>query len=226
LAQRGAALTLGDIDFPALNTLAETIERAGGRAQAISCDVTKEAEAAAIVAAAVDRFGFLSGAANVSGVSGAQLPIHQIDLETWNRTLAINLTGQFLCMKHQVAAMLPGGGSIVFVASIAAEMGIAGGSDYCASKAGLSGLVRAAVADYAKQGIRANAIMPGTTRTRLFELAMANAPGLEDHLVAATPVGRLAEPQEMADAIAWLLSDQSSYVTGAVIPIDGGALAL
>jgi 2,5-dichloro-2,5-cyclohexadiene-1,4-diol dehydrogenase 1 len=165
--------------------------------------------------------GRLDGAINAAGVPQLGKKLHELESAEWDAHFAVNLRGVFLCMKYQIDAMLRGGGgSIVVISSIAAVLGLQTSPEYCASKAGVTGLVRSAAIDYAKQGIRVNALLPGATRTPLAMQALATKPpGVGPMPV---PNGRMAEPAEIARGAVWMVSDDASYMSGSCMTIDAG----
>ncbi len=220
LGARGWAVTIVDRDAAAGAAVAAEIISAGGQAQAVAADVSDEASVKAAVDKAVQAFGRLHGAINSAGVEQSGKPVWELDAAGWDRCTGINLRGMFLCLKHQAAAMLKTGGSIVAISSAAASKGLINSSDYCASKAGVTGLVRGAAIDGTEVGIRVNALLPGATATPMAARSSASTPKLAGTL--RVPVGRMAEPVEIAAAAVWLLSDEASYVTGACIAVDGG----
>lgn len=221
LADAGYAVTVADRDEPGGATTAETIVAAGGRAQFVRTDVTDETSVAAAIERAVTAYGRLDAAVNSAGVPQAGKSVHELNVSDWDLCNSINLRGMFLCLKHEIRAMLAtGGGSIVAISSAAALKGLVNSSEYCASKAGIIGLVRAAAVDYADQGIRINALLPGGTSTPLAERSIAANPKLVGKL--SIPMGRMAQPEEIAAAAVWLVSGQASYVTGAYLSVDGG----
>ena len=176
--------------------------------------------------AAYDAYGRLDGAFNNAGIPEFASPLHQITAQGWRRINGINLDGVFHCLKHEIAAMLPtGGGSIVNVSSVAGLGGQTGMASYVASKHGVLGLTRAATLDYAGQGIRVNAICPGSILTPLAERAIAQWPEKSAEVLDLTPMARWGAPLEIAYAAAWLLSDASTYVSGVSLAIDGGMTA-
>jgi NAD(P)-dependent dehydrogenase (short-subunit alcohol dehydrogenase family) len=233
-AERGARVGVLDV---AAATAHETAEQALGRgapaALALACDVSDEAEVARAVARCVEELGPIRGAFANAGIE-ASAPAHEMPLSTWERTLAVNLTGVFLTCKHVLAAMLEAGngGSIVCCSSPSAFVGFAGGGNgaYGASKGGISALVRSLALDYAPAGIRVNAVVPGGTDTPMLvtaaqkehDIALAE---IRDLAREQIPLGRLADPREVAYSVAWLLSDEASYVTGSHLVCDGGLLA-
>src|SRR6185369_9979343 len=156
---------------------------------------------------------------------GEQNPVAQLSVEGWNRTLAINLSGVFYCMRYEIQTMLKnGGGSIVNMASILGQVGFAGAAAYVSAKHGVVGLTQTAALEYSKSGIRVNAVGPAFIRTPMIEAVTAD-PEATQALTAAHPIGRLGEPEEVAELVIWLNSDKASFVTGNYYPIDGGYLA-
>jgi 2,5-dichloro-2,5-cyclohexadiene-1,4-diol dehydrogenase 1 len=170
----------------------------------------------------VAAYGHLHGACNAAGVAPASKPLAELTLEQWNRVIGINLTAPFLCLKYQIPAVLAsGGGSIVIVSSTASLVGVPLAAEYCSAKAGVLGLVRSASCEYAGKGVRVNAVLPGATRTPMFEAAMKDN-HLEEYFASLHPIGRFAEPRELGTACRWLISDEASFVTGSAMTVDGG----
>lgn len=227
LAAAGARLVVTDVSATG-ETVAAAVRTQGGEALFIQADVTAENEVANVVAAAVERFGALHGAANCAGISAPYLPVAEVSAEDWDRVLRIDLYGIFHCVKHQIRAMLQtGGGAIVNVSSALGATALPNTSPYVTAKHGVAGLTKAAAVDYAKSGIRVNAVMPGIINTPM--VAAVSDPSFKAYLetmVDAHPVGRLGEPREIAETIGWLLSDAASFVTGATIFADGGFTAI
>ena len=220
LAERGASVVLADIDVDAVTAVAAEIEREGGRALPLRIDVSNPASVEHAVARATQDGQELSLAVNAAGVSGALTPCADCALDEWQRILGINLTGTFLCMRAQLASMLrKGGGAIVNVSSIMGGNALPGTSAYAASKHGVEGRTKAAALDYAKQGIRVNAVAPGYVDTPMIA---GRKPAVQERIVAMHPVGRIAQPHELAKVIAFLLSDDASFVTGSIHRADGG----
>ena len=190
-------------------------------------DVTDEAAVDACVATIVAEHGRLDLAANVAGTSGAYAEVADSGTDEWRRTLAVNLDGTYFCTRAELRAMLAGttGGAIVNVASGAARMGVAGLAAYSASKHAVLGLTKSAALEVARKGVRVNAVCPGSTRTPMLR-AFAGSDEVFEAMGGRSPMGRLGEPGEVAQAIVWLLSDDASFVTGATIDPDGGVAAV
>jgi NAD(P)-dependent dehydrogenase (short-subunit alcohol dehydrogenase family) len=226
-ARDGARVVVSDLASAATGgeeTVA-MVRAAGAEAIFVAADVAREADCAALVAACVERFGRLDAACNNAGVAGALGPIADYATDEWQRVLSVNLTGVFLCMKHQIPAMLAtGGGAIVNIASILGAVGFAGAPAYTAAKHGVVGLTKVAALDYAARGIRTNAVEPAFIHTPMIA-AMEGDPATRQALEALHPAGRLGRPEEVAELVAWLSSDRASFVNGAYYAIDGGYLA-
>ena len=227
LGQAGCKLTVANVHPEAGEAVVREIDEAGGEAQFVRTDANLEEDVRNMVEAAVSRYGRLDGACNSAGVPQSGKLVHEMSAEEWDRCHNLNMRGLFFCNKHQIAAMLQtGGGSIVNIASSGALAAFPNGSEYCASKAGVLGFVRAAAMDYATKGIRINAILPGGTLTPMLLGAMAADPGLESAIAAVHPMNRFGQPSEIASGICWLLSDGASFVTGVSLPVDGGHTAV
>ena len=229
LASHGARLILTDVQDEAGNEAARAVTAAGGEALFKRTDLGSEDQIAELIAYVVDSYGRIDGAFNNAGVEQRNKPLDELSLEEWELAIRIDLTAVFLCVKHQSKAMLEaGGGSIVNTASSLGQVGLAGASEYCAAKHGVIGLTRAAGADYGARGIRVNAILPGITRTPMIA-RLSEDPQLSavfDRLKSRHSMRRFGEPSEIGDAVAWLLSDQASFVNGAAIAVDGGYLSI
>ena len=225
LAREGCRVVVNGTNVERGEAVAEGIRGAGGEATFFAADVTDAGQVRALIAAAVDSYGRLDLACNNAGHEGMGPITHTYTEELWDATMAVNLTGTFLCMKHEIIEMLGTrgnvGGAIVNVASIA---GMVGGASpaYNASKHGILGLTRHAGVGYAAKGIRVNAVCPAVTKTPMLDRFSELDPELVPDWAAMHPIGRFAEPSEVADAVIWLLSDHSSFVVGAALPVDGG----
>ncbi|HUF84995.1 MAG TPA: glucose 1-dehydrogenase [Acidimicrobiia bacterium] len=223
LGAAGASVVVADVDA---GGGAETVSLVDGPAEFMATDVTDPDAVAAMVGRAVEQFGRLDAAVNNAGTTGAGAPVADYSLEDWNRTIALNLTGVFLCMKHEIPAMLASGdgGAIVNMSSGAGLVGFPGLPAYVASKHGVVGLTRAAALEYVGAGIRVNAVCPGSTRTPMLEAFMGGDPTIEKMMEKAAPIGRLGRPEEIAEAVVWLCSDAASFVVGHAMAVDGGAV--
>jgi NAD(P)-dependent dehydrogenase (short-subunit alcohol dehydrogenase family) len=225
-AREGARVLVCDVDDANGEAVAKEIVGAGGEARFLHVDVTQEADIEAMVRSAVDAFGRLDCAVNNAGITGAASAIPDLSLEAWNRTLLVNLTGVFLCLKHEIPVMNEqGGGAIVNMASGAGFVPVPGLVHYCASKHGLLGLTKTAAVESARAGIRVNALCPGSTDTPTLRAAMEGNAQVEKMILSSVPSGRLGLPEEIAEAAVWLCSDRAAYVSGASLLVDGGAVA-
>ncbi|UKA58221.1 SDR family NAD(P)-dependent oxidoreductase [Arthrobacter sp. FW306-2-2C-D06B] len=225
LAGAGAHVVLASRDSAGLSEHVNAITAAGGNAVAIPADVSDEDSVKALMAQIQDRFGRLDAAVNnAAGGGRAPAPLAEWASAEFDSAIAVNLRGVFLCLKYEIELMLANGngGAIVNMSSTAGEQGVAGMSGYVASKFGVGGLTRVAALDYASQGIRVNAIAPGPILT---ERLTGAGQAAQDHVAAAVPLGRIGSTAEVAAAAVWLCSDQSSFVTGTVLAVDGGRLA-
>jgi NAD(P)-dependent dehydrogenase (short-subunit alcohol dehydrogenase family) len=193
----------------------------------IPCNVTDENDVASVVAAAVARHGRLDGAANIAGIVGPSLTTAEFPLDVFRKVVDVNLVGTYLCMKHQILAMLDSGGAaIVNIGSIAGHSGEMNRSAYASSKAGIVGLTRSAAVEYGGRGIRINMVSPGPVATEMF-FENVGRQGTERHarVLDEIPVGRMGTPTDIAAAILWLLSDAAGFVHGHELMVDGGITA-
>ncbi|WP_157218936.1 SDR family NAD(P)-dependent oxidoreductase [Flavisphingomonas formosensis] len=222
LAGQGARVALIGRQESDLAATLTTIEGAGGEALAIAASVDRPELLETAVAQTVDRFGALHFGINNAGISGLSAPAGTLDPAAWEQVIGVNLDGIFHAMRYEIPAILAaGGGAIVNIASVFANRGLPTRSGYSAAKHGIIGLTRAAGIEYAKQGIRINAISPGVIDTPLLD------DGREQTALftQAIPMGRLGRPEELANAVLFLLSDQASYITGTELVVDGGFLS-
>ncbi|MEN9706148.1 MAG: hypothetical protein RLZZ393_2027 [Pseudomonadota bacterium] len=224
-AQEGAAVMIGDIDVRAADTVRD-IEAAGGRAAWCRTDVTRKADVEGLVRETVSRFGGLHAALNNAGILPPPTIFADVDEADFDRTIAVDLKGVFLCLQAELRHMAAhGGGAIVNTASVGAVIANANMAPYVAAKHGVAGLTKCAAIEYARQGIRVNAIAPGLVRTEMTE-AWFHAPGFMDAFLAASPIGRAAAPEEMCGMILHLCSGAASFANGQVFVVDGGQTAI
>lgn len=230
LAQEGARVVVTDVSDEGIAETVRLIEAAGGQALARRVDVTVDAQVAAAVAAAVETFGGLDVAVNVAGVGGVQAPTADYPEDAWLRVVDVNLTGVWRSMRHEIPAMLrPGaarpGGAIVNVSSASGLVGFPMHAAYAASKHGVVGLTRTAALEYARHGLRINAICPGFVDTPMVALMTGRDPEVERALGNRMPIGRLGTVEEVAAAIAWMASDDAAFMIGHALAYDGGIAA-
>jgi NAD(P)-dependent dehydrogenase (short-subunit alcohol dehydrogenase family) len=229
MAREGARVAVADRAEGAAAATVALINAAGGQAIAIGGDVTREADVAAMVARTISAFGRIDCAFNNAGIAPravgpAGQRLHELSQEAFDRMLAVNLTGVFLCLKHEVAQMLAqgGGGAIVNTASIAGLIGLATSGHYVAAKHGVVGLTKSAALEYAEDGIRVNCVNPGYVTTPMTEEVVQTR---LDAVMAKVPMNRMGLPSEIAEAVVWMCSDKASFMTGASQVVDGGYYA-
>jgi NAD(P)-dependent dehydrogenase (short-subunit alcohol dehydrogenase family) len=224
-AQEGAAVVITGRRKDALDAVVKDIAQKKGRALAVAGSVTDEAHARSAVEQAVRKFGRLDALVNNAGAGAFGKPLHETDEATWNEMLAINLTGAYRMIKAAVPELIKaGGGSIVNVSSIASLVGIPMTAAYSASKGGMDALTRCVAIDYAPQKVRCNSVCPGLVDTPMASGLIENKEALAQ-IMTAYPLGRYGTSEEVAKLILYLASDESSWMTGSVIPIDGGMTA-
>jgi NAD(P)-dependent dehydrogenase (short-subunit alcohol dehydrogenase family) len=220
MARAGASLVIGNRNAKLGEDVVRAIEKEGGRAIFQTTDVSRPDSVEALVSRAVSEFGRLDLAFNNAGMDGEQVPLHEQDIDKVTMLFDVNIKGVFYCMKYEIVQMLKnGGGAIVNTSSIFGLNGYPGWSLYSATKHAVTGMTKAAALDYAKRGIRINAVGPGPVETPL----LAKGTGGDPHSYAAfVPMGRIGQPEDIADPVVWLLSDEARYVTGHTLPVDGG----
>ena len=222
LVKEGCKVVIADVNAEAAGSAVAALKGAGSYDPiSVIADVSNESDVKHMIKVCIETFGRLDGAVNGAAVMSQGKTVDILDVEEWDRCYAINARGVFLCVKHQIRAMLEtGGGSIAAISSLAAIYGVPVSPEYCSSKAAVAGLVRNVAIDFAKSGIRINAVLPGATWTPMVAEQVSRDPAFEE-FSKRLPLGRYAEPDEIANGIAWLISDQSSYVTGTNFTIDG-----
>jgi len=227
-ATNGARVVVADILEEQGRETVDLIEAAGGEAIFVPADVSRRGDVEGLIKAAVDTYGRLDCAHNNAGIEGTGPPgaeFHTLPDDAWDQVLRINLKGVWLCMQTEIAQMLTqGGGAIVNTASIAGLVG-GFGAAYSAAKHGVVGLTRTAALAYATRGIRVNAVCPGVIDTPMVARVRARRPDFDEFAVMGEPIGRLGQPEEIAEAVVWLSSDAASFVTGVALPVDGGWVA-
>lgn len=225
-AKEGAQVMVSDIMAEAGQETAELITKAGGTASFTRANVSKASDVETLIATCVETYGRLDCAHNNAGIEGPGSPTVDYDEESWDRVIAINLTGVWLCMKYQIPEMLKhGDGAIVNTSSAAGLLGFRGGSAYVASKHGVVGLTKTAALEYAKAGVRVNAVCPGAIDTPMMGRITGHKPHRAERMASSEPIGRMGSPEEIAEAVVWLCSDAASFVTGHAMSVDGGLVA-
>ncbi len=222
-AQAGASVVLADFKEDAVKAAAEELAAAGHKALAVRCDVSDDAQVAALVGRAVAAFGRLDAAFNNAGVMARIVPTADSTREDWDRVIGVNLRGVWSCMKHELRQMeRQGSGAIVNNASVGALTGNPGIGSYIASKHGVVGLTRTAALEYVKRGIRVNAVNPGLIDTPIARDVVAGDERAYAEIATQVPIGRAGRPEEIASAVLWLCSPGASYVVGHALTVDGG----
>ncbi len=222
-AREGARVVVADFNEESGAETVALINSEGGDASFAAGDVSDEASVKAMVATALETYGRLDIACNSAAVSRGSGPIHEFEREVFEQTLEMCLTNTWLCMKHEIAAMLEtGGGAIVNISSNASLRGQAYNTAYAAAKGGVNILTRSSAAEYGARGIRINAVSPGVIRTPGVEKYFEEQPKIAEGLKKAAVMNRLGEPEEIAEAVSFLSSDRASFITGQLLSVDGG----
>jgi NAD(P)-dependent dehydrogenase (short-subunit alcohol dehydrogenase family) len=226
-AEKGARVVVADIDQEAGSQLVEAIQTAGGEGLFVRCDVTQEEDVKALMSDTLDTFGRLDYAFNNAGIEVEQSKLADGDEAVFDRIMDVNVKGVWRCMRHQIPVMLAqGGGAIVNTASIAGLGAAPKMSIYSASKHAVIGLTRSAAVEYAKKGIRVNAVCPAVIDTDMFRRAAESDPRKAEYAAAMHPIGRLGKADEIAAAVLYLCSEGAGFTTGVALPLDGGATAV
>lgn len=225
-AREGATLVLADIVEAGGQETLDMVKAMGTNAIFIKTDVAKSQDVNAVVAKTVETYGRLDCAFNNAGIGGRGALTHEYTEEEWNRVLAVNLTGVWLCMKAEIIQMLAQkSGSIVNTSSIMGLTGAIRVPAYTAAKHGVAGITKAAALEYARHGIRINAVCPAPIYTPMLMGAFEKRPDMEERYARSEPMKRIGQPEEVGEAVAWLCSDRASYMTGHPMPVDGGYMA-
>lgn len=225
-AKSGAAIVLGDVDEAEVRDAAAKLVAAGYKAIGMACDVSDEAQAAALVKRAVDEFGRLDFAYNNAGIQAPPTDAADESAEDYDKVQAVNLRGIWACMKHELKQMREqGSGAIVNCSSVGGLVGLPQRAAYHASKHGVIGLTKSAALDYAPRGIRINAICPGVIETPMVADMLKTQKAAMDEFLKLQPIGRLGSAEEMAQAVLWLCSPGASFIVGVALPVDGGFTA-
>jgi len=229
-AEEGAKVVVSDVNCNGGNETVALIRQKGRDAVFTRADVTIAAEVEDLVANAIAVYGQLDCACNNAGIEGKIAPIVEQSEEDFDEVMSVNAKGTFLCLKYEIACMLKGsGGAIVNLASVAGLIGFPGLGSYVASKHAINGLTKNAALEYSKQGIRVNSICPGGIETRMLDSLVTQASkgrsGTHEMMDPLHPIGRIGNPEEVAELIVWLCSPRASFMTGANIAVDGGYVA-
>jgi NAD(P)-dependent dehydrogenase (short-subunit alcohol dehydrogenase family) len=220
-AREGASVVVADVDEDGGHNTVEMITDEGGEATFVHTDVSDQGDVDRMVGTALDEYDGLDFAHNNAGIEGDNAPLAEDTEGNWDAVIDVNLKGVWRCMQAEIPAMLErGGGRIVNTASISGQTG-SGGAPYVASKHGVIGLTRKASLDYSGENVRVNAVCPGIIQTPMIDRAQEDSAELLEQMTAATPAGRLGEPEEIASAVVWLCSDDASFVMGHPFTIDG-----
>ena len=230
-AREGARVVVVDAVAEGAKETVELIRGEGGEAISVQADVTDEGAVRSAIARAVERYGRLDSAFNNAGISDLPAPLHELSLEAWNRMIAVNLTGVFLCMKYEIVQMLGQQrvdgrrGAIVNTSSGAGFIAAPGMPHYTAAKHGVLGVVKNAAREYYEEGIRVNAICPGVTDTPMVRSTMVGGSDFVEQMRASQPGGEAGRPEDVAQAVVWLCSQRARWINGEPMLVDGGSVA-
>lgn len=222
-AKRGANVVVADWIEDKENTTIQLIKNTGQDALFIKCDVSKTTDVKALMEKAIAHFGKIDYAFNNAGIEGLMANTHECTEENWDKTISVNLKGIWLCMKYEIPYMLKANkGVIINCASVAGLNGFIGLPAYVATKHAVVGLTKTAALEYAKAGIRVNAVCPGVIHTAMIDRITGKDKEVEKQYIGMEPIGRMGNPEEVAETVVWLCSDGASFVTGVAMPVDGG----
>jgi len=225
-AREGAKVVVADISTKGGQDTVREIRQMGGMAMYIQVDVSKAREVENLINQIIESYERLDFAFNNAGIDHKPAHTHEITEDMWEKVISVNLKGVWLCMKFELAQMLKQGyGVIVNMSSVGGLVGAPGLTAYAASKGGINQLTKGAALEYARLGIRVNALCPAVTLTPLTESLLKNSPEQAKQMIEKHPMGRIAKPEEVANAVLWLCSDAASYVNGICLPVDGGFTA-
>jgi len=223
-AKKGAKVVVAD--WIENTETMDMLENIGGEAIFVKCDVSKKGDVKSLIEKTIKSFGRLDYAFNNAGIEGTSASVQDCSEENWDKTIGVNLKGIWLCMKYEIPEMLKQGkGVIINTASVAGLVGFQGLPAYVASKHGIIGLTKTAALECAKLGIRINAVCPGVIQTPMIDRLTGKTEEAIEQFTELEPVGRFGQPEEIANAVIWLCSDEASFVTGVAIPVDGGFVA-
>lgn len=226
-AHEGAKLVIANRSAKSGEEAAREIRQLGNQAVFVQTDVSQAQSVNNLIEMTVKTYGKLDCAVNNAGIDHKPSLLHEIPEEAWDKVISVNLKGVFLCTKYELAQMVKqGSGVILNMSSTAGIVGAPGMCVYSASKGGINQLTRTAAVEYAKLGIRVNALCPGMTLTPLSAALLKNSPETANKVISSTPLGRIASPEEVANASVWLCSNDASYITGVCLPVDGGGTAI
>ena len=226
LAREGAKVVVADVAVEGAEETVNQIETNGGTAHVVEVDVTDAAQVEALVEETIDVYGRLDIAHNNAGIEGASVPTAEQSEDDWDRVIAVDLKGVWLGLKYEIPAMIESGGGAIVNTSSIAGLSAAGPAPYAASKHGVIGLTRVAATEYAQKDIRVNAVCPGVIGTEMVERSEEESSEQLDQFVQMQPLGRMGAPEEIANAVTWLASEEASFVTGNAFPVEGGFMAL
>ncbi len=221
-AREKAKVVVSDITEHSGEETIQMIKESGGDATFIKTDVTQESDVEELIKKTVEIYGSLDCAHNNAGIPGQSVPLAECTLDDWDAVMNLNLRGTFLCLKYEILQMLKqGGGAIVNTSSTMGVVAHGNAPAYVASKHAILGLTKSAALAYVQNNIRVNAVCPGNTETPIFDHLKANMPDVFEGLLAAMPIGRLAQPDEIANSVIWLCSNEASYCNGHAMVVDG-----